>query len=74
VVVTCSAERWEYVGKIMRGALSEDAQPCGVTYDDRSRSTICPHKRIDGMDDLVCKETDLYTSVCPHCAKKKESQ
>ena len=44
MIVTCNEERWENVGQIMRGALGEDAKPCGKTYDDVDRSTICPHK------------------------------
>lgn len=68
MIVKCDEERWSYVGKIMRGALGEDAQPCGRTYDDLDHSTICPHDPI-GM--AVCRETDLFKSVCPHCKEKK---
>lgn len=67
MIVQCNSERWSYVGKIMRGALGADAKPCGRTYDDLTHSTICPHRPLYGEEAAVCKVTDLYCVVCPHC-------
>lgn len=41
MIVTCDAERWSYVGFILKNSGIEG--PCGRTYDDAECSTICPH-------------------------------
>lgn len=69
MMVTCNKERWEGVGNILRSALGAEAEPCGRTFDDHDRSTICPHEPL-GQAGLVCKETDLFKGSCPHCQRK----
>lgn len=39
MIVTCDAERWEYVGSLIK----DHDEPCGKTFDDAECSTICPH-------------------------------
>lgn len=61
----CDDERWKVVGKLMHA----DA-PCGRAFDDMEQSTQCPHDRL-GEAGLICRETDLYKALCPHCKRKE---
>lgn len=43
MIVTCDEERWRYMETIRDRT---EGAPCGLTYDDAKRSTICPHPEL----------------------------
>lgn len=46
MIVTCDDERWESLGKMMKGILGANAEPCGETFDDATHRVICPHEAL----------------------------
>lgn len=64
--VKCDEQQWTNQGK----TVTETEKPCGRWYDDADSLTYCPHDPLGGA---VCRETDLYKFMCPHCKKETEN-
>jgi len=67
MIQTCNKDYWKHMENVLarNGDPKNPGEPCGQTFDDAQRSTLCPHNLLPPPGPLIPAPRD-GSSQCPY--------